>query len=847
MSQEYDKKLDSIRRVATREVVSNLYNYLAIRRKGELSDHLKQFKRNLSRKLRSVKDVLSKSSIETHIIVFTELCVHLHGKSTSAAIRILKSKLDNNKRKRVRFSSKLSKSNKKRRKRSDRTDSEDDDDDEDYVPDSDEEAEADEEIEANKAVVINSDDESDDNDDEDDDDVDDDDNDDDEVVSIEEEDGDVLSNDADKDDSSNEDISLGTDDSDEDYETDSEDSVDSPARHLRKFAKSYIKKINGDKELREYIKLRSISGGSIEPEDIKYFKTLSKPEKEQLLKMIKSLREENLSKKPMVFQVIDSKMPTNSKAYVMRKAEILEQMDPSSSEYYKLSQWIEALLKINFGSYAKDKMTTSKGSSNIKSALRSAELTMNNKVYGHPEAKNRILQICAQRASNPNALGDIIGIEGPMGNGKTTLVKEGICRALGRPLAFISLGGATDSSWLDGHSYTYEGARCGQIVTELSKTGVMNPVFLFDELDKISQTEKGQEVSNVLMHLTDQTQNTMFKDKYFEGIDFDMSKAILIFTFNDRSLIDPILRDRMTIMKTNAFRVRDKIPISQEYLMPAILKDVGVTEDAIVIPDEIIAFLVNTYTHEGGVRKLKELLYEIAREINLRKKSGKRLLDKTVQYPLTITKDILRKDLFLHKIKISPQRIHTKPTVGLMNGMYASVGGDGGIIPIECSFMPSDSSSGIQLKTTGNLGKVIQESMEVAKTIAWERLTRSEQIKHRSAGLHIHTPDAGVEKDGPSAGAAVTVAVISRLKNLPVKNDIAMTGEIDLNGNITEIGGLRDKLEGSKNAGVKLALYPVQNQSHIDQIKMKDPDLIDDTFEVKAVSHIDEVLDLVFE
>lgn len=853
MSNQQGIQLENIRCVATQEVISNLLRFMNGSRNRNTTDLLDKFEANLESQSKRCRSDLTRSTIELHKLIFTELVAEMKSRLKSLskrnAINFLKRNLQRikeikvetatmNKKtlgKRIRFdseddedgdavatsanttaavatrvSSKRSKSGKrsvhgtkgsntKRAKRQDDSDYDSDESDVDHV---------------------------------------------------------IVCDGYDADDGTDA-IDLGDDDgasasdSDNDSDSSDSDSVNDLRAMARKFAKRYIGKTKMDKELCEYVELRSsMNGGDIEPQDIQYFKSLSKQEKVHHVTLIKNLRKENGLEKPLVFQLLDKKMNDKMKAYVMRKVEVLTSMEPSSSEYNKLRQWIEAFMRIPTDTYAQNKMLSKK---NIKSSLEECKDVMENTIYGHDQAKNKFLQIFAQKFKKKDALGTIIGIEGPPGNGKTTLVKDGVCKCLGLPLAFISLGGKSTGSYLDGHDYTYEGSRWGEVMNQMMRVGVNNPVFLFDEADKVSDTERGHEVVNVLMHLIDQSQNTKFKDNYFDGVEFDMSKCTFVFTFNDRYRIDPILRDRMEIIETSGFRIKDKVPIAQNYLFPAILPEVGLKDESIIIPDSVVEFIVSSYTHEGGVRKLKELLTEISKEVNLRKLSGKKILKRTVQYPIEITRKMIEDDLFMLKNKIVPERIHGEPTIGRFNGMYASSGGHcGGIIPIECKYMLSDNAS-LPLKTTGNLGKVITESTEVAKTLSWEYLTIREQKRLRdswkaygTSGLHIHTPDAAVEKDGPSAGAAITITVMSRLLDRPVRNDVAMTGEIDLQGNITQIGGLRDKLDGAKRAGIKLALYPVDNQGCVDKLKITDPDLIDDSFQVKAVGHLDEVIDLVF-
>jgi ATP-dependent Lon protease len=379
----------------------------------------------------------------------------------------------------------------------------------------------------------------------------------------------------------------------------------------------------------------------------------------------------------------------------------------------------------------------------------------------------------------------------------------------------------------------------------------MNPVIFFDELDKVSDTAKGEEIINILMHLTDSTQNSHYNDKYYQGVDFDLSRAIFIFSFNEEWKINKILKDRMYVIRTEGFEMKEKVKISKKHLIPKIINSVGYDNSKITFTDEIIEFIIENYTFEGGVRKLKECMLEICKELNLRMLSGTKLLDSKVKFPITLTEKMLTDDIFkkrrIHKI----EKIHDKPKIGLVNGLWANDMGVGGLIPIEVFSIPTNSK--LELELTGQQGDVMQESMRCAKTVAWniipdkckERLNR-EWKDFGNTGIHIHCPDGATPKDGPSAGAAITTAIISMLLREPVDNKIAMTGEINLKGEVTEIGGLSQKLNGAKKAGATHVLIPLQNKPDLDKIKAGESNPIDSNFKVTCVSNIWEVLGYVF-
>jgi ATP-dependent Lon protease len=242
---------------------------------------------------------------------------------------------------------------------------------------------------------------------------------------------------------------------------------------------------------------------------------------------------------------------------------------------------------------------------------------MDDTIFGHKDAKEQIIRILAQLISFPKASGYIIGIQGSAGVGKTKLIKEGICNALNYPNAFISLSGTDDSSFLKGHSYTYEGSSYGKICETLMKTGIMNPLILFDELDKVSNTYKGQEIINTLIHITDPVQNDKFNDRYFEEIDFDISRSMIIFTYNDDSLINPILRDRMIVINVNGYNIEEKIILARDYIIPEILKQYNLNKGDILFTEDLIKHIINDIETEDGVRNLKRAINDIVSWINM--------------------------------------------------------------------------------------------------------------------------------------------------------------------------------------------------------------------------------------
>tara|TARA_B100000963_G_scaffold361848_1_gene400267 strand:+ start:3008 stop:6322 length:3315 start_codon:yes stop_codon:yes gene_type:complete len=477
--------------------------------------------------------------------------------------------------------------------------------------------------------------------------------------------------------------------------------------------------------------------------------------------------------------------------------------------------------------------------------------TLENAVHGHEKAKRQVERIIGQWITGEQS-GYCFGFEGPPGVGKTSLAKLGLANCLkdedgvSRPFAFIAIGGASNSSTLDGHNYTYVGSTWGKIVDILMEKKCMNPIIFIDELDKVSKTEHGKEIIGILTHLIDSTQNSAFQDKYFTGIDLDLSKALFIFSYNDVEAIDSILLDRIHRVKFDHLTLEDKLVICKKYILPELFKKNGL-EDNIKINDDVLSFIISMYTCEPGVRKLKEVLFEIIAEINL-----ERLQDindvkfKTLELTIELVKDKYLKN----RQQIREKKIHPYSKVGMINGLWANALGRGGIIPIETSFYPSNNN--FDFKLTGMQGDVMKESMNVAKTLAWSLTPKSRQeylledFSNVHKGLHIHCPEGAVPKDGPSAGGAITVTLYSLFNNIKIKNDVGMTGEITLQGNITAIGGLDLKIVGGIRAGVKTFLYPQENKREFSEFmeKYENNDLIKGiTF--CPVSNIHEALKIV--
>ena len=347
----------------------------------------------------------------------------------------------------------------------------------------------------------------------------------------------------------------------------------------------------------------------------RYFDNLEEKEKEIIYNKEKNLM--NLydkEVKPTRFKFLEYKVCDIVKSTLLSQIENLNMMCNSSSEYFKLKNWINILEKIPIGKYTKIDI---KENEDVSNYLQNVKKNIDENIFGHTETKEQIIRILAQWISNPEKTGYVIGIKGPPGVGKTMLVKECICKAMNFPLAFISLGGIDDSSYLSGFNYTYEGSKYGKILECLIKSEVMNPVFLFDELDKVSATSRGDEIINTLIHLTDPVQNERYVDKYYQEIDLDLSKSIIIFTYNNEDYINPILKDRMITINVDGYTAKDKLMIAKNYLIDELLPKYNMKKGDILFDDKLLKYIIEKIDNESGVRELKRAINNIISWINM--------------------------------------------------------------------------------------------------------------------------------------------------------------------------------------------------------------------------------------
>jgi endopeptidase La len=525
-------------------------------------------------------------------------------------------------------------------------------------------------------------------------------------------------------------------------------------------------------------------------------------------------------------------IPNNIKAITLEK---INEMKTFNNEYHKQLTFVKHIINFPWAHNEDNKIIDNPivYLDNIKNKLTTLS-------FGHEEAKKTLLQMIGKWITNPSSGGTCFGLVGPPGVGKTLLAKS-VSDALNIPFGEITLGGQNDGEILHGHGYTYAGSQPGMIIKKMVEMGKSRCILYFDELDKAcSKHGSVNEITSILIHLTDPNMNKTFQDRFFQGVDFPLDKVIMIFSYNDSKLVDPILLDRLKQIHVEAYTITDKINIVKHFIIPELALSIGLhNEPWIHIDDDIIEFIIDSYTNEAGVRSIKRLIDKIFLTLNLEK------IYKTNDFAndFKITKDIINK--ILDKTINDITYIHKEPYIGILNGLYATNNGDGGIIPIQI-FNNTSLNNTFEMKYTGKQGDIMKESIQCSLTACIEYLKRKNikiNMDEFKQGFHIHTPSTSIPKDGPSAGCAFTTAFISRILNRPIKNYIAMTGEIELTGRITKIGGLNYKLFGAKKAGVKLVYVPYENEKDINEIKIKSPKLIDSNFEIKFFNYIDEIID----
>jgi endopeptidase La len=521
----------------------------------------------------------------------------------------------------------------------------------------------------------------------------------------------------------------------------------------------------------------------------------------------------------------------------------ISEMKSGNSEYYKHRTYVETLIDFPWVGKNDSDIFTMYNHDNCKKReiILSIKERLNNKVYGHKDCKETIVELMGKWFSNPKSLGKAIALCGPPGVGKTLIARE-LGKALDIPFTQINLGGMEDGSILAGHSITYSGAVPGLIVKNMVDAGKSRCIMFMDELDKTAFRHGRNEITDILIHVIDQTSNSEFTDKFFQEIKFPINKVLFIFSFNDKDKIDKILLDRMEIINIGSYSIEDKTNIINDFLMKELKEEFGFNDYEIIIGKEEAEYLIENFTLEAGVRNIRRKLEKIFSKLNMDRLMETGPFEKDTKKAI-ITKELI--DKYINKSNVVDKKIHKTPKIGNVNGLYATTIGVGGIIPILI-YRNHNNNGRFKLELTGKQGTVMKESVKFAFTIAINLVKtiyrKDFKIKFRH-GLHVHTPDGATSKDGPSAGSAFTLAFLSVILGKKIKQNIGLTGEIEQDGNITAIGGLEFKLPGAKKAGINLVFVPKENEKDIEKLKETNKKLFEDNFEVMIVDHIKDILD----
>ena len=488
--------------------------------------------------------------------------------------------------------------------------------------------------------------------------------------------------------------------------------------------------------------------------------------------------------------IMELKLDDKNKEKLLKEADKLTKLPPSSQEAFVIKNYLDTVLDLPWGKLSKAKLSMDK-----------AEAVLEKDHYGLKKVKDRILEFLAVHMLNPEIKGQIICLAGPPGIGKTSIAKS-IAKAMGRKYARVSLGGVRDEADIRGHRKTYVGAMPGRVITALIQAGTANPLILFDEIDKLCSDIKG-DPSSAMLEVLDSEQNNAFRDHFIE-VPFDLSKAVFITTANNVSAIPAPLLDRMEVIELPSYTAEEKFHIAKEHLVPKQLKEHGLKASQLRIEDQTIHDIIQFYTKEAGVRTLERNIASLCRKAAKKIASGdtKRVI---------IKEDDLQEYLGIKKYL---EDISSKTDqVGVVNGLaWTSVGGV--LMPLEGLVLKGTG----KIEVTGSLGDVMKESSKIAvsyvRSIADKYNISADFYKEND--LHIHAPEGAVPKDGPSAGVTMTTALVSALSGLPVRADVAMTGEITLHGKVLPIGGLREKTMAAYKAGKKTVIIPSANKPDLE-------------------------------
>ncbi|MCC7383943.1 MAG: endopeptidase La [Deltaproteobacteria bacterium] len=512
-------------------------------------------------------------------------------------------------------------------------------------------------------------------------------------------------------------------------------------------------------------------------------------------------------------KIAKKNMPKEAQGKSRSELKKLKMMPPMSAEATVVRNYIDWILALPWNDLTEDNLD-----------LEHAERVLDEDHYGLKKIKERIIEYLAVQALVKELKGPILCLVGPPGVGKTSLAKS-VARATGRKFVRMSLGGVRDEAEIRGHRRTYIGAMPGKIIQSLKRAGSSNPVFLLDEIDKMSTDFRG-DPSSALLEVLDPEQNHAFNDHYLD-LDYDLSRVMFIATANTTNGIPVPLQDRMEIIRIAGYTELEKLSIARRYLVPKQLTANGLSASKVELSDKAVESLIRRYTREAGVRSLEREIASVCRKI------ARDVAKKKVSSPVRITERKVHKLLGPHKFRYGRQEETAQ--IGLATGLaWTQVGGD--LLLIEVAILPGKG----KLIITGKLGDVMQESAQAAMSYVRSRadLLGLDRDFYAKADIHIHVPEGAMPKDGPSAGITMATALVSALTRVPVKSDLAMTGEITLRGRVLPIGGLKEKVLAAHRAELTRVLYPKENEKDLAEI----PRSVLASVEMIAVEHVDDVL-----
>jgi len=506
-----------------------------------------------------------------------------------------------------------------------------------------------------------------------------------------------------------------------------------------------------------------------------------------------------------------TKLTKQAREKVDKELSRLQKMSPMSAEANVSRNYIDWMLSVPWGKKKR-----------VQRDLAKAQEILDADHYGLDKVKDRIIEFLAVQTRTKKVKGPILCLVGPPGVGKTSLGKS-VARATGREFVRVSLGGVRDESEIRGHRRTYIGSMPGRIIQSMKKAKYNNPLFLFDEIDKMGQDHRG-DPSSALLEVLDPEQNDTFNDHYLD-VDYDLSDVMFITTANSLNMAQPLL-DRMEIIRIPGYTEDEKVEIAKRHLIPEQTKEHGLKGHEFSLSEEALRDVIRYYTREAGVRGLKREIASLARKVL------KRIVSKETD-KIDVTADMLDDLLGVKKFRFG--KTDADDQVGVVTGLaWTSVGGD--LLTIEALSMPGKG----KVTVTGNLKDVMKESISAANSYVQAKAPELgiSPRKFRSNDIHVHVPDGATPKDGPSAGIAMVTAIVSVLTQIPVRNDIAMTGEVTLRGRVMPIGGLKEKLLAALRGGVKTVLIPIDNEKDLADI----PDNVKSALEIIPVTHVSEVL-----